>query len=113
MYAFSGCSSLQSIELPSSVKTIGYNAFENCSSLQSIVISEGVTSIKDSVFFGCHSLYSITCKAMTAPTITNTTFVYTSQNVQGEKILYVPQNSTGYGSWLEQLKGFELQYIKE
>lgn len=55
--AFSGCSSLQSINIPSSVTSIGNNAFYQCSSLQSINIPENVTSIGNSAFSGCSSLY--------------------------------------------------------
>ena len=57
--AFSGCSSLQSITIPSSVTSIGSNAFQNCSSLKSITIPESVTSIGNSAFSGCSSLQSI------------------------------------------------------
>ena len=39
--AFSGCSSLQSIDIPNSVTTIGNGAFSDCSSLQSINITKG------------------------------------------------------------------------
>ena len=37
-WAFSGCSSLKSIEIPNSVTEIGYSAFGGCTSLQSIEI---------------------------------------------------------------------------
>ena len=37
-FAFSGCTSLQSIEIPNSVTEIGYSAFGGCTSLQSIEI---------------------------------------------------------------------------
>ena len=58
-YAFSGCSSLTSIEIPSGVTSIGNDAFWNCSSLTSIEIPSGVTSIGDDAFSGCSSLTSI------------------------------------------------------
>ena len=56
---FSGCSSLESIDIPSSVTSIGSYAFYGCSSLESINIPEGVTSIRFSTFEGCSSLESI------------------------------------------------------
>ena len=54
--AFSGCSSLSSIEIPEGVTEIGGYAFYECSSLSSIEIPEGVTEIRDSIFYGCSSL---------------------------------------------------------
>ncbi len=79
--AFSNCFSLTSITIPSSVKSIGYEAFYGCSSLQSVILSDdsqlqsigeyafhncsiltsinipsGVTSIGAGVFHGCNSL---------------------------------------------------------
>ena len=58
--AFSGCSSLERIVIPSSVTSIGYYAFSGCSSLTSITIPNGVTSIGGSTFYYCSSLTSIT-----------------------------------------------------
>ena len=83
--AFEGCASLETITIPSSVKTIdglafrncsnlttvtfekgsqctsiGYNAFQNCTSLKSITIPSSVTSIGIYAFNGCSSLTSVT-----------------------------------------------------
>ena len=57
--AFCGCSSLSSIEIPEGVTSIGNSAFADCSSLSSIEIPEGVTSIGNGAFYGCSSLSSI------------------------------------------------------
>ena len=58
-YAFYGCSSLSSIEIPEGVTEIGGHAFSGCSSLESIEIPKGVTEIGNSAFSGCSSLSSI------------------------------------------------------
>ena len=50
--AFSG-SGLTSIEIPDGVTSIGNDAFSYCSGLTSIEIPSGVTSIGDYVFYGC------------------------------------------------------------
>ena len=50
--AFWGCSSLTSINIPSSVTSIGSYAFYNCSSLSSINIPGSVTSIGEKCFLG-------------------------------------------------------------
>ena len=58
-YAFLGCSSLTSIEIPNSVTSIGDYAFYKCSNLTLIEIPNSVSSIGDYVFYGCSSLTSI------------------------------------------------------
>ena len=58
-YAFSGCSGLTSVIIPSSVTSIGEDAFLGCSSLTSVIIPNSVTSIGRSAFQGCSSLTSI------------------------------------------------------
>jgi hypothetical protein len=58
-YAFHGCTSLASIEIPQSVTTICYHAFEGCTSLASIEIPQSVTTIGSVAFSGCTSLTSI------------------------------------------------------
>ena len=61
--AFSGYSSLTSITIPASVTSIGSYAFSYCNTLTSITIPEGVTSIGDYAFERCSSLASITIPA--------------------------------------------------
>ena len=65
-YAFRDCSSLTSITIPSSVTSIGSSAFDECTSLTSITIPSSVTSIGYSAFGGCTSL-TIYCEAESKP----------------------------------------------
>ena len=58
--AFSGCTSLTSVEIPSSVTSIGSYAFDGCTSLTSVTIPSSVTTIGNDAFRGCTSLESIT-----------------------------------------------------
>ena len=56
---FSGCASLASVTIPSSVAGIGSSAFANCYALPSITIPSGVTSIGNYTFQYCYSLASV------------------------------------------------------
>jgi hypothetical protein len=58
--AFSGCSGLTSITIPSGLTSVGNEAFYDCSSLTSITIPDGVINIGEYAFSGCNSLTSIT-----------------------------------------------------
>ena len=58
-FAFQGCSSLTSINIPEGVTSIGCFTFYNCSSLTSVNIPDGVTSIGEYAFSDCSSLISI------------------------------------------------------
>jgi hypothetical protein len=59
-YAFSGCSGLTSLTLPSSVTTIGRSAFYGCSGLTSLTLPSSVTTIGYYAFYGCSGLTSLT-----------------------------------------------------
>ncbi|MBO5815710.1 MAG: leucine-rich repeat protein [Bacteroidales bacterium] len=54
------CSSLRSIVIPDSVKSIGKRAFEECRELESVTMGQGITSIGDAAFDTCFNLTSIT-----------------------------------------------------
>ena len=58
--AFFGCKSLTSVTIPNSVMSIGDQAFYGCSGLTSVTIPNSVTSIGQSAFSGCSSLNSVT-----------------------------------------------------
>ena len=87
--AFYRCGSLASITIPESVTSIGESAFYNCRSLTAINIPEGVTSIGDYAFRSCSSLTSITCKALTPPAISSSTFSGVDKSIP----VYVPVGS--------------------
>ena len=58
--AFSSCSNLTTITIPTGVTSIGDDAFSGCSSLTSIIIPVGVTSVKSGTFSDCSKLTTIT-----------------------------------------------------
>ena len=58
-YAFYGCYSLASINIPDSVTSIGHYVFQNCYALAFINIPDSVTSIGTNTFIACRSLASI------------------------------------------------------
>ena len=61
--AFSNCSTLTAITLPSSLASIGSNAFASCHYLASVTLSNGLATIGDYAFNGCSSVSSISIPA--------------------------------------------------
>lgn len=59
-YAFSGCNTIQSIELGADVTTIGKYAFNECASLGSVAVPKAVTTIGAAAFKGCLALADVT-----------------------------------------------------
>jgi hypothetical protein len=57
--AFSGCSGLQSVQIPETVTAIGKSAFNGCSSLTTVLIPDAVVSIGPEAFQGCTSLREV------------------------------------------------------
>lgn len=58
--AFSDCTELETVTLPSGLTQIGESAFSGCSKLKSIEIPDGVTEIQASTFENCSSLQTVT-----------------------------------------------------
>ncbi|MBR5562170.1 MAG: leucine-rich repeat protein, partial [Clostridia bacterium] len=57
--AFNSCSSLSSLSLPTTLKSIAASAFRSCNSLVSVIIPEGVTNIDRGAFWGCSNLTDV------------------------------------------------------
>ena len=89
--AFSGCSSLTSLTIPSSVTSIGEFAFKGCSGLTSLTIPSGVTSIGHSAFEGCSSLTSLTIPSSV------TSIGYSAFVCSGLTSLTIPSGVTSIG----------------
>lgn len=94
--AFSYCSSLQNVTLPSGITWISNYLFEGCD-LRSIVIPAGVTSISYGSFKDNVNLDTIISLPTSTPTIQNTTF----QNIKENGTLYVPTGSS-YSTWMSE-----------
>lgn len=60
---FYGCSSLRNIDIPAGVRTIPKSAFEWCVSLRSVTLPDRLTEIKGCAFEYCHQLQGITIPA--------------------------------------------------
>lgn len=58
-YVFKNCIALESIDIPASVNSIGYNAFDGCTHLESICIPAGITSINAYTFRNCERLSQV------------------------------------------------------
>lgn len=57
--AFQNCSKLTNITLPSTLRTIGNGAFQNCSVLQNVTIPEGITTLGLSTFASCNGFTEV------------------------------------------------------
>jgi hypothetical protein len=56
---FQGCTSLKTIEIPDSVTEIGYGAFRKCSALEKVTLGNNVTLLGSKAFDECVSLVSV------------------------------------------------------
>lgn len=104
--AFAGCTGLTSIEIPTSVTSIGEYAFSNCD-LTSITIPSSVTSIEKSTFYECRSLNSITI-----PTSVTSIGSEAFRNCTSLTSITIPTSVTSIGeyafSWCSDLTSITL-----
>ena len=92
-YAFAGCSSLTSVNIPSSVTEIGGRAFSSCYSLTSVNIPSSVPEIGESAFEYCQSLTSINIPSSVTK-IGESAF----QHCKSLKSVNIPSSVTSIGS---------------
>lgn len=62
-YWFRGCSSLENVTLPSTLKFLPSEGFEGCSSLKNITLPKGISKIPYECFYGCSALSEIICES--------------------------------------------------
>ncbi len=58
-HAFEGCTGLINATIPTTVSTVGDRAFTDCTGLKNVTISEGVKAIGEGAFFNCISLEEV------------------------------------------------------
>lgn len=58
-HAFYGCNGLTSVEFPSNLSSIGDWAFSNCSGLTSVDLPSSITKMGECVFYWCKNLSSV------------------------------------------------------
>lgn len=89
---FSNSSTLRSVVIPDSIKSIGKYAFSRCSSLESVTLPSSLVSIGDYAFRGCSALASLSL-----PNTLETIGKYAFSNCTGLTEISLPENLTTIG----------------
>lgn len=90
---FSGCVSLNKVEIPDSIEKIYNAAFMNCTSLETITIPESVKEIGEACFAGCNKLETINL-----PSTLNKLSSYIFNGCFNLKDINIPHTITEIGS---------------
>ncbi|MBR3956402.1 MAG: InlB B-repeat-containing protein, partial [Kiritimatiellae bacterium] len=93
-FAFRGCSGLVRVTIPDSVTGIGYGAFLDCSGLTSMTIPDSVTSIGNAAFRGCSGLTSVTI-----PDSVTSIGSYAFASCSGLTSVTIPDSVTSIGTY--------------
>ena len=105
--AFKDCSTLRTIDVPSTVKTVGVSAFQNCTSLEGIKLPKSTTTVQGSAFEGCTSLASAYLGNI--PTLNQKTF-YGCTSLRSFEI---PSTVNAINSYVFQGSGLESMVIPD
>ena len=101
--------SSNSLVIPNTINSIGDKAVCSFFDLKSITIPDSVTYIGASAFTNCTAVNKIICYAKKAPLLMGYCFYKLSSG-----ILQIPENSSAYDTWLEQLgDAWTIEYITE
>lgn len=58
-FLFMHCEGLTELSIPSGISSIGESAFEGCTNLREVMLPEGLTAINDYAFISCESLETV------------------------------------------------------
>ena len=105
--AFYGCSRLRSMDTRNSIEYIGIGAFEGCSALKSLILGESLKTISAFAFAECSSLSSIFSLNSTPPVCDEDAFYATESTIK----VYVPVGTVPTYKANEVWKNFS--YIEE
>lgn len=72
--ALAGCTALKSLAIPAGVDSIGHAAFNGCSALRSVVLPSGIRRIAPITFKGCSALEAIDLGATSVEAIDSAAF---------------------------------------
>ncbi len=89
MEAFSGCTSLSTVDIPYSVTALGESVFANCSSLQSVHLYANISNIPQMFFYNCQSL-----KEVYLPPYLKTIQKFAFGNCASLEYIEIPQSVT-------------------
>lgn len=102
---FNGCTELNSIVIPSSVKTLGASSFGNCYNLKSAILPEGITSLPGNCFVSCRSLQELTIPS-TVTRLEDGALGYCEslrQLIIPDKVTYIGRNCFWFTNAIQQL----------
>lgn len=105
-YAFYNCASLQRVELPESVETIGSYAFANCHNLQEVVTTNNLKTVNTHAFYNCSSLKSVNFSNIE----TMGSFAF---NNTGLEEIRLPATVSNWGSCVFQNSSIRVMYVEE
>ena len=132
---FNKCTNLSNVKLSNNITNLPEYTFQNCASLKTVIIPDSVTEIIGGVFWdsgletitipanvvsmsaaflNCRKLSTIISLAQVAGKL-NGSYGNTSNmgaDVEGEKILQVPKDATGYDSYPWSAFGYTLKYME-